>query len=316
MKAAVVRRFVVLLLVVSTAVAASIGAAVAATPRAAGPLAHVTVNGDVAAKPTVKFKKPFALKKTAHTVVTPGTGAALVKGESVTFDYMLVDGRTGKELETSWGATPGTMTLDKTKTATQLVRSLVGTKLGGRVLVAIAPKDGLAKRLKSSKVKKTDTLLFVIDAKTVRTPLAKATGDPVAPVAGLPTIALAADGKPTITVPQGVTAPTTLVSQVLIKGTGPVVAAGQTITVHYTGVIWASGKQFDSSWDRGQPIDFQIGAGKVIAGWDEGLVGQTVGSQVLLVIPPDKGYGSAGQSSAGISGTDTLVFVVDILDAY
>ncbi len=105
-------------------------------------------------------------------------------------------------------------------------------------------------------------------------------------------------------------------SQVLIKGTGPVVAAGQTITVHYTGVIWASGKQFDSSWDRGQPIDFQIGVGKVIAGWDEGLVGQTVGSQVLLVIPPDKGYGSAGQSSAGISGTDTLVFVVDILDAY
>jgi FKBP-type peptidyl-prolyl cis-trans isomerase 2 len=315
-KAAVVRRFVVLLLVVSTAVAASIGVAVAATPRASGPLAPVTVNGDVAVKPTVKFKKPFSLKKTAHTVVTPGTGAALVKGQTLTFDYVLVDGRTGKELETSWGSTQGSMTLDKGKTATQLVSSLVGTNLGGRVLVAIAPKDGLAKRLKSAKVKKTDTLLFVIDAKTVRTPLAKATGDPVAPVAGLPTVALAADGKPTITVPQGVAAPTTLVSQVLIKGTGPVVAAGQTITVHYTGVIWASGKQFDSSWDRGQTVDFPIGAGKVIAGWDEGLVGQTVGSQVLVVVPPDKGYGPSGQSSAGISGTDTLVFVVDILDAY
>jgi peptidylprolyl isomerase len=312
-KAAVVRRFVVLLLVVTSAFAASIGVAVAATPT---PLAPVTVTGDVAAKPTVTFKKPFALKKTANQVVSAGTGAALAQGQTITFDYVLVDGRTGKELETSYGNTPGSMTLDAAKTAKQLVNSLVGTNLGGRVVVAIAPKDGLAKRLKSKSVKQSDTLLFVIDPKTVRTPLPKATGDAVAPVAGLPTVALAADGKPAITIPQGVTAPTTLVSQVLIKGTGPVVAAGQTITVHYTGVIWGSGKQFDSSWDRGSSVNFVIGKSQVIPGWDEGLVGQTVGSQVLLVVPPDKGYGTAGQSSAGISGTDTLVFVVDILDSY
>jgi peptidylprolyl isomerase len=316
-KAAFVRRFVVLLLVVSSAFVASIGVAVAATPTAAaGPLAAVTVSGDVAAKPTVTFKKPFAVKKTADKVVTAGAGAALTKGQTISFDYVLVNGRTGKELETSYGSTQGSMTLDTAKTAKQLVNSLVGTNLGGRVVVAIAPKDGLAKRLKSKTVKTTDTLVFVIDPKTVRTPLAKATGDAVAPVAGLPTVALAADGKPTITIPSGVAAPTALVSQVLIKGTGPVVAAGQTITVHYTGVIYGSGKQFDSSWDKGTPVDFVIGKSQVIPGWDEGLVGQTVGSQVLLVVPPDKGYGSAGQSSAGISGTDTLVFVVDILDAY
>jgi peptidylprolyl isomerase len=86
--------------------------------------------------------------------------------------------------------------------------------------------------------------------------------------------------------------------------------------VHYTGVIWGSGKQFDSSWDRRTPADFTIGTGNVIPGWDTGLVGQTVGSQVLLVVPPDQGYGSNGNSQAGIAGTDTLVFVVDILDAY
>ena len=152
--------------------------------------------------------------------------------------------------------------------------------------------------------------------KSVRTPLARATGDAVAPVDGQPTVTLAADGKPTITIPSGVAAPTSLVVQPLIKGTGPVVTAGQTISVHYTGVIYDGGKQFDSSWDRGQPADFVIGKGQVIPGWDEGLVGQTVGSQVLLVVPPDKGYGAQGQSSAGIKGTDTLVFVVDILDAY
>ena len=95
----------------------------------------------------------------------------------------------------------------------------------------------------------------------------------------------------------------------------PVVTAGQTISVHYTGVVYDGGKQFDSSWDRGQPADFVIGKGQVIAGWDEGLVGQTVGSQVLLVVPPDKGYGADGQPAAGIKGTDTMVFVVDILGA-
>ena len=106
-----------------------------------------------------------------------------------------------------------------------------------------------------------------------------------------------------------------MVTQVLIKGAGPAVTAGQTITVHYTGVKW-DGKQFDSSWDRAQPLDTPIGTGSVIPGWDEGLLGQTVGSQVLLVVPPDKGYGTSGSSDGKIKGTDTLVFVVDILDAY
>jgi len=255
------------------------------------------------------------VKKTTNQVVTAGSGAALAKGQTITFDYVLVDGRTGKELETSYGNTPGSLTLDSSKTATQLVTSLTGKTVGSRLLVAIAPKDGLAKRLNNPAVKKTDTLLFVIDVKNVRKPLARATGAAVAPVAGLPTVSLAANGKPTITVPAGAAAPTQLVTQVLIKGAGPAVTAGQTITVHYAGVKW-DGKPFDSTWDRGQPIDTPIGTGTVIPGWDEGLVGQTVGSQVLLVVPPAKGYGTSGSSDGKVKGTDTLVFVVDILDAY
>jgi peptidylprolyl isomerase len=81
-------------------------------------------------------------------------------------------------------------------------------------------------------------------------------------------------------------------------------------------VIWGTGKQFESSWDRKVPIEAPIGTGQVLPGWDTGLVGQTVGSQVLLVLPPDQGYGTSGNSQAGITGTDTLVFVIDILDAY
>ena len=125
-----------------------------------------------------------------------------------------------------------------------------------------------------------------------------------------PAVTLAANGEPTLAKPTG-TAPTALVNQVLIKGSGVTVQSGQTITVNYSGWLW-NGTEFDSSW-KGSPLSTQIGAGKVIKGWDQGLVGQTVGSQVLLIIPPSLGYGDTAQGS--IPAGSTLVFVVDILDA-
>jgi peptidylprolyl isomerase len=289
---------------------------IAPAGAASGPLAKVRVSGDVTTKPQIDFDAPFAVKKSVDSVVTEGGGEQLAAGQTVTFDFLLVDARNGKEVQTSYGASPASLVLDKKKTTKQLVDSLTGVKVGTRVLLAIAPKDGLAKRLSASKVKKDDTLLFVVDVKGARSPLTRATGEAVAPVDGLPTVALSADGKPTISVPSGAAAPTDLVVQPLIKGAGAQVQSGETVSVQYTGVIWATGKQFDSSWDKGTPLETVIGIGNVIAGWDQGLVTQTVGSQVLLIVPPAKGYGDKGQSSAGISGTDTLVFVVDILDAY
>jgi peptidylprolyl isomerase len=87
------------------------------------------------------------------------------------------------------------------------------------------------------------------------------------------------------------------------------------VLVHYVGKIWGTDKEFDSSWNRGAPVMFQIGTGKVIKGWDQGLVGVPVGSRVLLVIPPKLGYGEQGQGDV-IKGTDTLVFVVDVIASY
>jgi FKBP-type peptidyl-prolyl cis-trans isomerase len=315
-KAASVRlRAVSALVTLSASLAGGLATAavVAAPAGAASSLDAVTVSTDTTAKPTVEFDKPFAVKKSANSVVAPGAGDELAKGQTVKIDYVVIDARTGKEVESSYGKATLPLVLDKKQTLKPLVAALTGKTVGSRVLLAVAPKDGVAAKLAAAKVKKNDTLLFVIDARETRA--TRASGEAVAPVDGLPTVKLAADGKPTITVPKGATAPTSLVVQPLVKGTGPVVQAGQTISVHYTGVVWDTGKQFDSSWDRGQTADFVIGNGQVIAGWDEGLVGQTVGSQSLLVVPPDKGYGTQGQASAGIKGTDTLVFVVDILDA-
>jgi peptidylprolyl isomerase len=126
-------------------------------------------------------------------------------------------------------------------------------------------------------------------------------------------------GSPTLTIPDG-PAPTQLTQQVLTKGTGRPIKSGDLLVANYVGQTWApkSGKPnvFDSSFSRGQPAAFAIGTGKVIPGWDKTLVGKNVGSRVLLTIPPADGYGSSGQPSANIAGTDTLVFVVDLVTAY
>ena len=117
--------------------------------------------------------------------------------------------------------------------------------------------------------------------------------------------------KPTLTVPAN-TAPAELEVSVLAPGDGPLVEAGETIVVNYLGQTWG-GHVFDNSYDRGETIAFPIGVGAVIGGWDTGLVGQAIGSRVLLSIPPHEGYGPRGVPQAGIRGTDTLVFVVDVV---
>ena len=117
--------------------------------------------------------------------------------------------------------------------------------------------------------------------------------------------------KPQITFPAG-DAPEGLQVKVLVQGDGAEVAAGDNIVVHYLGQSW-DGEVFDNSYDRGATIDFPIGLGAVIGGWDQGLVGQLVGSRVLLSIPPELGYGQRGVPQAGIGPGATLVFVVDIV---
>ena len=127
----------------------------------------------------------------------------------------------------------------------------------------------------------------------------------------MPTVTGDKGSKPTLSFSEPV-APEGLQIQVLDEGAGQVVEAGDTIVAHYLGQVW-NGQVFDNSYDRGQPLNFQIGVGMVIRGWDDGLVGQRVGSRVLLSIPAELGYGDRGVPQAGIKGGDTLVFVSEIL---
>jgi peptidylprolyl isomerase len=116
--------------------------------------------------------------------------------------------------------------------------------------------------------------------------------------------------KPKVKVPKG-PAPKLLQIDDLVEGTGPAAKAGDNVTVDYVGVLYKNGKQFDASWDRGQPFQFQLGAGSVIQGWDQGLVGMKVGGRRMLTIPANLAYGPEG-SPPTIPPNSPLVFVVDL----
>jgi peptidylprolyl isomerase len=117
--------------------------------------------------------------------------------------------------------------------------------------------------------------------------------------------------KPEVPAPQG-DPPPELVIRDIVKGKGPKAKAGDELSMQYVGTSWSTGQQFDASWDRGaQPFAFQLGAGMVIQGWDQGLVGLRKGGRRLLIIPPEMGYGPNGTPDGTIAPNETLIFVVD-----
>lgn len=287
----------------------------------------ITVGGTFKA-PKVTFKtKPVTVKATTTRVITAGKGAKLSKFNTIMFSYALFHGTNGKQISSNFGIELATMDLSSNTMVRGLGKGLTGQQVGSRLLVAIPPADGYGARgLAQAGIGPTETIVFLIDLVSDRTPLAKAGGVAVEPKAGLPTVIVDGAKPAQITIPN-TSAPTKLVVQPLLNGLGAVVKSGQSIEVYYTGVLWKDGKKFVASGDPkpgapyGGPVDVQIGIGKVIAGWDKGLVGQTVGSRILLIVPPAEGYGVKGSPAIGVKGSppigpkDTMVFVVEILAA-
>lgn len=118
--------------------------------------------------------------------------------------------------------------------------------------------------------------------------------------------------KPTVEVPVGTDPSYQLELEDVVVGDGDEAASGHIVEVHYVGVSWATGKQFDASWDRGDTFKFGLGKGQVIPGWDQGVAGMKVGGRRRITIPPNLAYGKRG--AGGVIGPDeTLVFVVDLV---
>lgn len=122
---------------------------------------------------------------------------------------------------------------------------------------------------------------------------------------------MASDRKPTVSVPDSAP-PAELMIEDLEVGTGDEAKSGDTVTVHYVGISWSNGQEFDASWNRGETFDFPLGRGRVISGWDQGVAGMRVGGRRQLTIPPHLGYGSSGAGGV-IKPNETLIFVVDLI---
>jgi FKBP-type peptidyl-prolyl cis-trans isomerase len=279
--------------------------------------ASVSVAGVFGTAPVVKIPKLKASNKLTVKTVIQGTGSTVTKSDAMAANFVLYfwTGTSNSLKANTYTSNPtvigGTM-LPGLETA------LIGQKVGSRVLAVIPPAEGYGTSGNSQLgITGSTTLVFVIDVLKSYADTASASGAQESNGGGtLPTVTAHAGSAPTITIPAN-TPPSALVTKTLIKGSGPKVAKGQFVIAQYTGYIWRTKKVFDSSWTSGSPFGFVIGASpeQVISGWDTGLAGQTVGSRVMLVIPPKDAYGSSGASQAGINGTDTLVFVVDIIDA-
>jgi len=258
---------------------------------------------DVDGVPSLTFDTPFTVGNVATRAINAGDGDTIEAGQNVALDYVVYAGADASQIYSTYDSgVPEVVSLVEGQVVADLYDALVGQQVGADLLYVYpddSTEDGTA-------------VIMAVTVASAVTPLEKAEGTAVEPAAGLPAVTLDETGKPSIDFADAGDMPTELVVQPLIEGEGAEVAEGDQVTVHYTGWLW-DGEQFDSSWDRGAAASFTLSSGSLIDGWVQGLAGQTVGSQVLLVVPPELAYGE--EESDSIPANSTLVFVVDILAA-
>jgi peptidylprolyl isomerase len=279
-----------------------------------GPLPAITAGTKFDEKPTVAKGSGDPSKQLAVKTVIAGSGRTVAEGDYIVANYLGQIWDTGKVFDNSYDR--------KTRLAIQLAQgsiidgwryALTGKKAGSRVEMAVPPTWGYGTQGQpQAGIKGTDTLVFVVDVQGTYNAKSSAKGTQVAQKdAGLPKVGTNTDGKaPSIEVPKA-DAPKKLVANYVVEGDGEKVGAGDTVLVQYKGVLWDGGKEFDSTYSRKQLTSFSLQ--QVVKGWAQGLTGKKVGSRVLIVIPPNLGYGDNPPQGSDIKKDSTLVFSVDIL---
>lgn len=298
-------------LVTLTLTGCSPSATLACEPSGSGEQVEaIEVSTNVQAKPTVSFPSPMTAEAIQSRVVVEGSGNVFTGRNAIDIEFAQYNGGTGALLqETDFdGVNPAPASFGP-KTSPKFCSALVGAKEGSRVAVLFPAQDAHeGKGVPESDIAPTDSIVFVFDV--VRVYLEKSQGSAVAPQAGLPTVVTTPEGIPGITIPK-TEAPSELKIAQLIKGSGPQVKPEDEVSVHYSGFLWEDGYKFDSSWETERPIRFVNAPGQLIAGFLAAVQDQPVGSQVLVVIPPELGYGDA--QNGLIPPNSTLIFVIDIL---
>lgn len=291
-----------------------------ASPNTGGQAAAsaIKVTGEAGKKPTLTFPSGKPSLTSASMKVIEGQGTPAKDGDVLTANVTVYnwDGKENKAAGSDYDQGKSEFVTVSPQLPKALHEALVGAKPGGRVLAVVAKDNLTTEQVDQAKQQGTDfnasSQVLVIDV--VGATLKSVQGTAVDPgLSGVKVDNPGGDKAPTLTTKTGKKAPKDLVVKTVIKGNGPEVKASQTVLAHYVGKIWGTDKQFDSSWERGQPATFALN--QVVKGWSQGLTGVPVGSRVLISIPPSLGYGKEGNKQGGIKGTDTLVFVVDVLGA-
>lgn len=270
----------------------------------------VVVKGDFGETPRVEFPSPLAPEETQCTEIIAGEGELLVEGQQALVGLAVYNGASGEELQvTGFEEDPVPITVSDS-TIPGLRKGLTCAREGSRVAVVVPAEDAFgAEGNPSAGIEAGDSLVFVVDVQ--RAFPGRAEGAVRLSRDGFPAVVLAPDGRPGITVPKS-DPPEHLEVELLKEGAGPVVEDGDSVVVHYTGVLWDDNTVFDSSWENGAPGIFVVGeGGQVVPGFSDALVGQKVGSQVGVIVPPSEGYGDEG--NAQVPANSTLFFVIDIL---
>ncbi|MCM3505283.1 FKBP-type peptidyl-prolyl cis-trans isomerase [Curtobacterium sp. ODYSSEY 48 V2] len=264
---------------------------------------RIAVTGAVAGSeaPKVTFDKGLSAETPQATTVVQGSGKALKSGEFAQVSYAVYKASDASKL--------GAVGFDQ---GNPQVLSVGGTGFGA-LLACTKVGDRVAVVGESSALGFNTGGEIVVVADVVAQTPTKATGTPQTQDPSLPTVEDKASGEPEITIPSGATAPSKTEVEVLKQGDGATIENGDTALVQYKGVTLADGKEFDSSWSKGAPTTFTVSEGSLIKGFVTGLVGQKVGSQVLIVTTPEDAYGSNPPEGSGIPKDASLVFVVDVL---
>ena len=271
------------------------------------------VSGGFGETPTIEVPDAEPPDELVVKVLSEGDGPKVKAGEVLVADYLGVRWDGGETFDSSFDRGPAGFSIGTGAVIPGWDNGLVGVPVGSRVMLVTPPDEAYGDTPPGEPIQAGDTLVFVVDILGTHGASETAKGEP-APTEddSLPYVSITPK-EPQIIIPKGDPSGR-LIALPVVVGDGPKVTKGQTLVVQYKGVVWRTGKEFDSSWSRNAPFALQIGVGGVISGWDKGLVGQTVGSRVLLVVPPKEGYGTQGNGD--IKGTDTMVFAVDILGAY
>ncbi len=282
-----------------------------------------TVTGKFGEKPTVTLPKATPSKTLEAKTLIEGSGPEVKKGQLLVAHYLGETYRDGRVFDDSYSRkAPAGFPIGVGKVIRGWDEKLVGVKGGSRVLLTIPPDKGYgAQGQPNAGIKGDDTLVFVVDILGGYDPAAGAKGTPVPPDTSgtLPTVTGEPGKEPTVTVPAGKAPPKQLVKRTVIQGDGPVITKGQVVVHQYVATTWTAKKPLDNTWKRDggpAPVALPVGTGQLLPGWDEALIGAKVGSRILAVIPPDKGFGKAGKPDVGVKPNETLVFVFDILGAH